>query len=343
MFAKQTKKGARASLTYNGWARKRLAMEQLLPVELISKLQELGQALDIKQSVSVFDGGRVELNVVGENKEIEYGQRQAAGRSPAESRRRAWRQRRTSGGSRPSSEAPPFCSDQAETLYGADRLNLVLQYSARIFEDEAGIWVACKSRPLGARGPLFHLLVAVPFEQRVMPRAWAFRSIGPHAKPVGPRHTNFGDASICAFAKENCAWDYPEGLVRLIDLYSVWLLKHLWMSQFGRWPGPQSGAVALYRRQEFKPQEWCGCNSGLRYGECHHQADQRLPDALALIEFGQAFQFHYENRNVPPLVLDAARTKWARLPTIRQAYSSRPADPVRLSSSEVSEIPSTQS
>ena len=305
-------------------------MEQSPPDDPILKLKELGQALDIEQPVSVSGGGRVFLSDARERKESDHDQRQEKRRPPTYPRKRTGRERRASGGARTPSAAAHFRSERAEVLYGVGALELAREYSAKIFEEELGIWVAAKSKPLGVRGPLFHILVAVPFEQRIMPRAWAFHAIGPNCHPVGPRHTNFGDASICAFMKENRAWDYPDGLVRLVDLYSVWLLKQHHLAKFGWWPGPQVGPAALYRRLDFQSREWCGCLSGLKYENCHQQADSRVPDELAQFEFRRTFMFPYESRVVPPSIFLAAKSKWSQIPSMNQAYSFRPLDPVRI-------------
>lgn len=304
-------------------------MEESLPADLLEQLRELGQALDIGKLVSVYDGGRVDFSDVGQQEEIDYVEREATRGSGAGSGKRAERPRRSSGGAWPSHQAPHFRAESARALYSTDAQSLTEYYSASFIEDELGIWVAAKGKPLGRRGPCFHFLVALPFNQTIMPRAWAFRGIGNSPIPAGLRHTNFPDASICAFTKDNQAWDFSDGIVRLLDLYSVWTLKQLHLSVLGWWPGPQVGQLAFYRRLEFRSRERCGCLSGKRYGDCHQATDLLTDQSIGREEFRRSFACDFEDRHLPGCITQAARSRWKKLPSIREAYSFRPLDAVR--------------
>ncbi|MBY8828833.1 hypothetical protein [Hephaestia mangrovi] len=312
-------------------------MIESLPPDLVERLEELGRALDIEQSVSAYGGGRIRITDADRNEVVKNVTSEATQGSSAGSRQgqRSWSR---SGGSwsrgawarrRPAGEPGAFSSEQARSLYAAETRSLAQEYDINCAETQLGIWVAAKSRPLGSRGPSVHFLIALPFNQEIMPRSWCFAGIGNGSKPLGLRHTNFPDASICAFVKEDRTWDYSDGLVALVDIYSVWALRQLHNEVFGWWPGPQLGLGALYRKTEFQPNEFCGCSSGKRYRDCHLASDLLVDEQAAQAEFKRLFRTNYSNRNVPAVVLNAAQNRWRIWPDMRAAYSFRPIDPVR--------------
>lgn len=101
---------------------------------------------------------------------------------------------------------------------------------------------------------------------------------------IGPRHTNFPDGSICAFDPADSTWVLGDPLVELLDIYTIWAVRHLYLQTFGRWPGRQSVAHAAERVLEFRPDEYCGCAEGHRlYRECCMTKDlarNRIEDSL---------------------------------------------------------------
>jgi hypothetical protein len=127
-----------------------------------------------------------------------------------------------------------------------------------------------------------------------MPRAWAFWRDGSW---VGPRHTNFPDASICAFYLEDQSWEPGDSLVTLFDMYSLWVVRHLHLKLMGWWPGEQVAKERAERVAELEPNEWCGCvwASG-RYADCCQPVD------LAEISLGEAIKFNLRPRIVPDKV-----------------------------------------
>lgn len=145
-------------------------------------------------------------------------------------------------------------------------------------------------------------LVGVSSAERVV-RGWAFWA-DPMSLPVwiGPRHTNFGDGSICAFEPADGTWAFGDGLVDILDIYTVWALRHLHLRHTARWPGPQSVHRPYERLLEIRPEERCGCPAPQgTYGECCRPRDlarNRIADAVDFAIFSR-----WEIRRPPPEVV----------------------------------------
>ena len=73
-------------------------------------------------------------------------------------------------------------------------------------------------------------------------------------------------------------------LVTLLDLYTLWVLRHVHLKEFGRWPGYQSVHHPYERLLELQDNEFCGCNKPERlYRDCCKKEDlrrNRLRDAV---------------------------------------------------------------
>ena len=179
-----------------------------------------------------------------------------------------------------------------------------------------GLWVVAPSNPLGADGPRFTLAVFLPVNPDVTPTncAWAFSKLGQFPKFIGPRHTNFPNHDICAQGTDDAAWVPSEGVRPLLNLHSTWLLRHCYLAEFGRWPGRQWGATALYRRTEFHPDEWCGCGVTARYRNCHMEADLCLSEENARAEHLRIMGMEYVLRWPPRAVKVFARSAWQKVP-----------------------------
>ena len=290
-------------------------------VSAFKHLRDLGVDIDAEQQPLVFDGGFVGRGIGQKGEVDDTPQPYAGDRSPARSRQgqRAWARRR------PFREAEPFRSAAHQAAFGDQFRILARHYEALGFEDKKGLWAAIKIRPLGRGGPQAHLLVGVPFDAAISPRAWAFESLGEAATLFPLKHTNFPDASICAFTKESGAWTNSDGLTALVDHYSLWVVKSWHRTHLGTWPGPQIGACAFYRRNEFEPTEWCGCNSGKRYSHCHQFLDNQVSEEFGRQQFRQLFAGNYEDRRAPITALNAAHSRWRILPDMAAIFSLRRA------------------
>lgn len=280
-------------------------------------LGRLGRALDTTQRLSVFHGGRVDFSNESESEDNtdDTGRpqrpptRTRAGQRTAE---RPWR----SG-----AQIWRRGSDALEATYGTGFQILAQTYDALGFEDKDGLWVVVQSRPLGYRGPQLHFVIAFFLDQTIQPRAWAFEKIGVNARPMSLKHTNFPDASICAFIPDGKTWSPDDGMTALVDQYAVWAVKKLHRDHLGFWPGQQAGACAFYRRKEFVGSEWCGCQSGKRYSDCHQGTDFLVDEVVAENEFNRLYPTGYYSRAVPEPILEAARSRWKRLPQLRSVFA----------------------
>lgn len=292
-------------------------MADSLPTHLAEHLRRLGEEIDIGRQPTVFDGGLVGLSdaTEGEVRRDVAGQ-EAGPQAGTRSGRRA-RARRA--------QAPDhaFGSDALEAAHGAGFRILAQHYEALAFEDTNGLWVAVSSLPLGRRGPEVHFLIAVPIDVRFTPRAWAFGAIGSRVRPMSLKHTNFPDASICAFPHGYWPWPNADGLVGLVDIYVLWAVRKLHRDVLGWWPGPQMGAGAHYRQREFDPREDCGCGSKKSYGQCHMGFDLLENPERSSLEFRRQFLCDFDDRRVPECILNAARSRWKQLPNMADIFSRR--------------------
>ena len=275
----------------------------------IKHLADFGQQIDSGAQPLVFDGGFVDFPSRTE-REV----KQNAAKSYSRNRPKPGSRQGQRTWARPSRAPEPFRSRTHETTFGTEFRILVRHYEALSFEDEHGLWVAAKSSPLGSGGPQAFFLIALPLDQEKDPRGWAFANLGLRAQLFPLKHTNFPDASICAFTKKSEAWLPSDGITALLDHYSLWAVKSWHRSVFGWWPGRQIGIGAFYRRKEFVDKEYCGCDSGKRYSHCHRAIDNLVNEQKARSEFERLFRTKYEQRGAPNVILKAAQTKWREMP-----------------------------
>lgn len=180
----------------------------------------------------------------------------------------------------------------------------------RVLAIDDGIWLVTQIFPIGRDGPSFSVCLFLPDSKAFDPKGFAFVGGGVRAKVVGYRHTNFPDASICSHIRSDNVWWPGDSPLILLNLYAEWLLCHLYLRVEKRWPGPQAGVDAVYRQTEFKDDEWCGCDSQLRYGQCHKARDLGEVQLLKLSgEYSPIGE-----RRVPQSVIDFAKSRWKMVP-----------------------------
>lgn len=206
-------------------------------------------------------------------------------RSETGSRKRAPARQRPPRGSRPSRQAAPVVRPDLQARY-EDELGAVREAypDTRVWRQDDGLWLLTRSSLLAGfqQGALF--VTAISFANRIV-RGWGFwdMRLG-NPTWIGPRHTNFPDGSICAFEPRDGTWKMGEPVVELLDLYTLWALRHLHLQVFGRWPGQQSVRHPYERILELREDEHCGCGtSDKRYGECCREKDlarNRIADAV---------------------------------------------------------------
>jgi hypothetical protein len=273
-------------------------------------LQQIGAALDGQKQLQVRVNGLVALQPSQKSTE-NFHERQGKRRSAAGPRQRAAGRKRPARGSRAASAASRIGGVCLRKYYEDQRGALLEAYpTLDAFEDGAGMWLLANSSILEGIEREARFLVAVPYQSGMAPRAWGYWVSGDKTWWIGPRHTNFQDGSICAFAPSDGVWGDGGNLTTLLDLYSVWALRHLHLEVFGRWPGKQYGlfnvdpiADAYYRSRECKDNELCACGSEIRhYANCCKQYDTDLNFIEAASHFVARIPGGFASRRVPPPV-----------------------------------------
>jgi hypothetical protein len=153
-----------------------------------------------------------------------------------------------------------------------------------VWKQEECIWLLVESGVLPGLRQHALFLVGLSYTRATV-RSWAFW-VDQFSLPswIGPRHTNYPDGSICAFELSDDTWFFGDPLVELLDLYTVWSLRHLHLQTFGRWPGRQAVHRPYERLIEIHSDELCGCGSETaKYAECcqpRDSASNRIRDVL---------------------------------------------------------------
>lgn len=190
----------------------------------------------------------------------------------------------------PGPAAPVICRDLKDQ-YRTEIKRLPTFYPGlRAWEQENGFWLLSSSAllPGASSGATFltGILYSVP-----QIRSWGFwGSPALSAVWIGPRHTNSPDGSVCAFDPIDGSWSFGDPLVDVLDLHSLWALRHLHLRVFGRWPGLQSSPFDFERRIECAADEICGCGrSGLSYAACCQAKDLREDLVVGAVRYGLRF------------------------------------------------------
>lgn len=157
----------------------------------------------------------------------------------------------------------------------------------QVWKQEGGFWLYTESGLLPGLTQPVSFLTAVSTAKGVV-RSWAFYCSAVGVKWLGPRHTNFPDGSICAYDLNDGTWTYGDSIVNLLDIYTVWALRHLHYATFGQWPGPQSVPLLYERLLEFEDNELCGCGvEGKKYIDCCKNSDLQANLVREAIKFGE--------------------------------------------------------
>lgn len=260
-------------------------------------LEEIGRQLDRSVFPRVRNGGLIlpsepaaSFNPLG--KELHH-ESEAKRRSAADARQGAGRRPWSPGGIRsagrswPSRAVAPFVGADAVNAYRHEVDALCAAYpGVRIWEQGEDFWLRAESALLHRLGRKVAFLVGVSGSKRFV-RAWAFWDSPVGVTWIGPRHTNFPDGSICAYEPADGTWGFGKSLIELLDIYSVWALRHLHLEVVGRWPGPQAVAQPYERILELGDEERCGCGHGERsYASCCKEADLKRNRVTEAIAFG---------------------------------------------------------
>lgn len=168
--------------------------------------------------------------------------------------------------------APQIISSDLQVIYEGELGAVREAYpNTRIWRQPEGLWILSESTPLPDYAQKALFLTGIPFERTRLVRSWGFWVGIPLRHPVwiGPRHTNFPDGSVCAFAPSDKVWSLGDSIVRLLDLYTTWAFRHLHLQILGRWPGKQVAKIPYERMSELREDEFCGCDRYDKlYGDC---------------------------------------------------------------------------
>lgn len=185
-------------------------------------------------------------------------------------------------------QTTPFVRKCIQTQY-EDELDAVLEAypGTQVWRQEEGLWLLTESSLLPGFQQRALFLTGISFARGIV-RGWGFWS-GCLINPIwiGPRHTNFPDGSICAYEPTDGTWVIGDHIVELLDLYTLWALRHLHLQVLGRWPGHQSVRHPYERILELREDERCGCGKTDKlYGECCRKNDMarnQLADAVSFV------------------------------------------------------------
>lgn len=190
-------------------------------------------------------------------------------------------------GSRPAGDPAPFFSAVCGSPYQDELTSVCEAYpGTAIWNQGEDFWLLAESSLLPALPKKALFLVAVSTVHQTI-RAWAFwNSCAIGNTWIGPRHTNFPDGSICSFEPRDGTWQYGDSLVTLLDIYTLWAVRHLHLEIYGRWPGPQSVVPPYERIQELRDDELCGCGQSLkRYADCCKPSDMERKLLATAVSF----------------------------------------------------------
>ncbi len=270
----------------------------------LDRLLAVGQGLDRGDLPLVFNGGVVEPGsaptVREPGLEEEHDGEQQV--TPRRAEAGAW----AAGGS---ATARSGTASTPASIVGCGQVVELKGELSGVADAYPGVWVRCTPdstfllnviNPIQGLPDCALLVTAWPNSMTLSPTSWAWWTSGFW---IGDRHTNYYPAgSICAFEMEDGTWKRGQPAVTLLDLQAVWIARHLFLRRFGRWPGRQILHTAHERLVEQEPDEYCGCDSGRRYGECCRDRDRRILPIDRLREY-VAFRGRTGRRAPPrPLV-----------------------------------------
>jgi len=276
-------------------------------------LKKIGEDLDKEFYPVVHDGGIVEpgqshsqLQEPGRKDcyERETTRGSTAGSWPRSAGRSWTSARQAADRSRSTGEATSIFSKQKlSDAMVADLVGVIVAYPTVQFRFTPDlVWLIHSINPIRGLGDTALLVSAYPHDLRLIVKSWAWW--GPGLIWIGPRHTNYPDGSICSFEPRDAdSWQRGSPLRDLLDIHAVWIVRHLFLRYFSRWPGRQVFHTTYERLTEHRRGELCGgCRSGLNYEQCCRPRDESSDPVERVISFMR--QFGSRDRNLPKSVLE---------------------------------------
>lgn len=270
-------------------------------------LQQIGRHLDRGIYPAVYHGGFVkprEDAIPITRGEEDHHERQTQRRPATEPWQWAAGGQGASGGSGASDQATQIVRPDLQSQYSEELSAVQKTYPRTLaWQLREGILLLTESALIEDidRSALF--LTAVPYDDRKGVKSWGFwGSLTLPGPWIGPRHTNVPDGSICAFEPRDGTWRKGDSLIELLDLYSLWAVRHLHLEHYQRWPGYQSVGFPHERILELRPDEFCGCGQSNRlYRDCCLAEDRRISSLTAAMS---PITRSFTNRAVPTAVSD---------------------------------------
>lgn len=159
------------------------------------------------------------------------------------------------------------------------------------------VWLLNWVTPLPGLDESALLVTAYPLNRSQNIVSWAWASLV--LIWIGPRHTNFPEGSICSFEPKDRTWQRGRSLITLLDLNVLWIVRHIFLHWFGRWPGRQIFHTEWERLNEHLPGELCGgCDSGRLYDKCCRPRDEAIDPIDRLMLYMKWTNGQWERR--PP-------------------------------------------
>ena len=259
--------------------------------QAIETLRGIGHQLNRGQFPRVCDGGVVQPGDFVIDPSIPGGDSANVEERSESSEARPWA--RPSWGQMPPGEAGSASSSTSvvnsslRDVYEAELADVYAAYpGVRIWKHEEGLWLQTESSVAIGLGKNATFLTAIPYSPKLVQKSWGFWRTPVSCEWIGPRHTNFPDGSVCAFEPRDGTWLPGDSIVALLDLYTLWALRHEHLRIFGQWPGSQSVPWPYERLVELKDDELCGCGKqGQVYLECCKRSDLARSRMLLFFEF----------------------------------------------------------
>ena len=193
----------------------------------------------------------------------------------------------TTGQSRAPDSGAPFVQPGLRSRYAEGIGECRDAYPGLLaFPQERQMWLFAESDLIEGLGRRAAFAIQLPYTTRRPVRAWGFWTTAVSKTWIGPRHTNFPDGSICAFEPRDKTWLPGGSVTGLLDLYSLWAVRHLYLEKYGKWPGRQSVPIAAERLLELGDDEFCGCEHPFgKYAQCCRSSDQKNTSGSELLDF----------------------------------------------------------
>lgn len=262
-----------------------------LSSEIEATIRQIGRLLDQNAEMRIMNGGLVvpsksTVPLVMGTQETHHVKRKGKARPPTWPRQRAAAGQGSAG--RPRATCPPASPafPNLRERYEAELEAVMQAYpGAQAWPSEDCLFILADSQLVVGLERAAVIVLAISYKPYPAARAWAFWN---GLNWIGPRHTNFADGSICAFdPMDDGAWQIGEPLVDLLDLYTLWVFRHLYLHIYGRWPGLQSSPYAWERFLELRSDEFCGCGAlpYRLYADCCQGTDRSGRGLRDLMEY----------------------------------------------------------